>query len=105
MTSVSLMLLDVLSGFDELKICTAYKHSDRIIKDFPASLKLLSECEAEYEIFEGWTEDITQVKTFDDLPINAKRYVKKIEESIGVPIKIISVGPERSQTIIIDEIF
>ncbi|MEA3423950.1 MAG: adenylosuccinate synthase [Bacillota bacterium] len=105
MTSVSLMLLDVLSGFDEVKICTSYKYKNEIITEFPSSLDVLSECEPIYEIIEGWHEDITLAKSFEELPINAQKYVKKIEEIINVPVKIISVGPKRSQTIMMGEIF
>ncbi len=105
MTSVALMLLDVLSGFDEIKICTSYKYNNEIITDFPSSLDVLAKCEPVYESIEGWSEDITQAKSFEELPINAQKYVKKIEEIIDVPIKIISVGPKRSQTIMTGEIF
>ncbi|MCK5762823.1 MAG: adenylosuccinate synthase [Clostridiales bacterium] len=105
MTSVSLMLLDVLSGFNEVKICTSYKYKSEIITEFPSSLDVLSECEPIYETIEGWQEDITQAKSFEELPINAQKYVRKIEEIINVPVKIISVGPKRSQTIMMGEIF
>ena len=105
MTGVSLMLLDVLSGFDEVKICTSYLYKGEVVKNFPSSLKVLSECEPIYEVVEGWDEDITQAKSFEELPLNAQKYVKKIEEIIEVPIKIVSIGPERSQTIVIEEMF
>ena len=68
LTSISLMLLDVLTGFDKIQICTAYKMGDKIVKDFPASLEDLAKCEPIYEELEGWTEDITAVEKFEDLP-------------------------------------
>lgn len=105
MTTMSLMLLDVLTGFDTLKICTGYQYGDEVITNYPASLKVLSECTPVYEELPGWSEDITQVETFDDLPENAKKYVKRIEELIGLPISIVSVGPKRKQTIIREDIF
>lgn len=105
MTCIALMLLDVLSGFEELKICTSYKMGDKIINHFPASLDDLGKCEPIYETLPGWTEDITGVTNFEDLPVNAQNYVKKIEEVVGVPAKIVSIGPKRSQTIIREEIF
>ena len=88
LTSISLMLLDVLTGFDKIQVCTAYKMGDKIIKDFPASL-----------------EDITSVERFEDLPENAKKYVAKIEELIGVSVDMVSVGPNRAQTIVRRNVF
>jgi adenylosuccinate synthase len=105
MTSIALMLLDVLTGFDKIRICTAYRLGDKEIHNFPASLKTLSQCEPIYEELDGWTEDITGAKTFEELPVNAQKYVKRIEELVGVPVKIVSVGPKRSQTIVRDKIF
>ena len=105
MTNMSLMLLDVLTGFETLKICTGYQYGDKVITNYPASLKILSECTPIYEELPGWTEDITQVETFEDLPENAKKYVKRIETLIGLPVSIVSVGPKRRQTIIREDIF
>ena len=105
LTSISLMLLDVLTGFDKIQVCTAYKMGDQIIKDFPASLEDLAKCEPIYEELEGWTEDITSVERFEDLPENAKKYVAKIEELIGVSVDMVSVGPNRAQTIVRRNVF
>ncbi|WP_304341466.1 adenylosuccinate synthase [Metaclostridioides mangenotii] len=105
LTSMSFMLLDVLSGFDKLKICTAYKMGDKIIKNFPASLDDLAKCEPVYEELDGWNEDITKVTNYDELPENAKKYIKRIEELIGVSADIVSVGPNRLQTIVRRNIF
>ncbi len=105
LTSISLMLLDVLTGFDKIQICTAYKMGDKIVKDFPASLEDLAKCEPIYEELEGWTEDITAVEKFEDLPENAKKYVAKIEELVGVSVDMVSVGPNRAQTIVRKNIF
>lgn len=105
LTTMSLMLLDVLTGFETLKICTGYQHGDNVIKDYPASLKVLSECTPIYEELPGWTEDITAVERYEDLPENAKNYVKRIEELVGLNVSIVSVGPKRKQTIIREDIF
>ena len=105
LTSISFMLLDVLTGFDKIKICTAYKMGDKIIDNFPASLEDLAKCEPVYEELDGWHEDITKVENFDDLPENAKKYVARIEELIDVNIDLVSVGPNRTQTIIRKNIF
>lgn len=105
MTSISLMLLDVLTGFEKLKICTGYKYNDKVIKDYPASLKVLSDCEPIYEELDGWKEDITEVENYEDLPENAKAYINRIEELTNLPVSIVSVGPKRKQTIIRQDIF
>ena len=86
LTSISFMLLDVLTGFDKIKICTAYKMGDKIVNNFPASLEDLAKCEPVYEELDGWHEDITKVEKFEDLPENAKKYIARIEELIGVNV-------------------
>lgn len=105
MTSIALMLLDVLTGFEKIKICTGYKLGDKVIQNFPASLKDLSKCEPIYEEIEGWSEDISEAKSFEELPENAKKYIEKIEELIEIPVKIVSIGPKRSETIVRDKIY
>lgn len=105
MTCIALMLVDVLSGFDEVKICTGYKYGDEIMTNFPASLSVLAKCEPIYEVFPGWKEDISAYSTFESLPENTKRYIERIEELVGIPVKIVSVGPKRSETIVRDSIF
>jgi adenylosuccinate synthase len=105
MTSISLMLLDVLTGFEKLKICVGYKYGEEVITNYPASLNVLSKCEPIYEELDGWTEDITKVDNYKDLPENARKYVKRIEELTKLPVSIVSVGPQRKQTIIRQEIF
>ena len=105
LTSISFMLLDVLTGFDKIKICTAYKMVDKIVNNFPASLQDLAKCEPVYEELDGWHEDITKVEKFEDLPENAKKYIARIEELIGVNVDLVSVGPNRTQTIIRKNIF
>lgn len=99
-TVLSLNLLDVLSGLDSIKICVGYRCSGEVITEYPASNKALFECEPVYETLPGWSEDITTAKTFDELPKAAQHYVARIEELLGRPVKMISVGPERSQTIV-----
>ena len=105
LTSISFMLLDVLTGFDKIKICTAYKMGDKIVNNFPASLEDLAKCEPVYEELDGCHEDITKVEKFEDLPENAKKYIARIEELIGVNVDLVSVGPNRTQTIIRKNIF
>jgi adenylosuccinate synthase len=97
-TGLSLNSLDVLSGLDTVKICTGYKLRGEIIEHYPASLKLISECEAVYEDLPGWSEDISGAKTLADLPANTRRYVERVSELTGIPIAIFSVGRNREQT-------
>jgi adenylosuccinate synthase len=97
--SICVMLLDVLSGLDELKICTAYEvNGERTIR-FPSHVDDLRLAKPVYETLAGWQEDITGVRKLDDLPANARSYLDRIMELIGVPIELVSVGPERDQTI------
>jgi adenylosuccinate synthase len=105
MTSVALMLLDVLGGFEEIKICTGYRYKDEILEEYPAKLSVLEACEPVYETFKGWQEDLSTVTSYEDLPENAKRYIERIEALVGIPVKIVSVGPKRDQTIVRDAIF
>ena len=103
--SIVLTKLDVLSGNEKLKICIGYKHKDKIIKNFTTNLDVLENCEPVYEEIFGWKENIEDIKNFDELPENAKKYVKRIEELMGVPISIVSLGPERNQTLILKKEF
>jgi len=105
MTAMALMLVDVLSGFETLKICTGYKYGEEIIHNYPANLSILEKCEPVYEEMPGWTEDLTNVTSYDDLPQACKNYIKRLEELVGVPAKIVSIGPKRSQTIVRDAIY
>ncbi|HHY74914.1 MAG TPA: adenylosuccinate synthase [Bacillus bacterium] len=105
MTDLSLNSIDVLTGIETLKICVAYKYKGEVIEEFPASLKVLSECEAVYEEMPGWTEDITGVKKLDELPANARHYVERVSQLTGIPLSIFSVGPDRNQTNVIHSVY
>lgn len=98
LTGLSLNSLDVLSGLETVKICTGYKYRGEVITTYPASLKMLAECEAVYEELPGWSEDITGAKTLEDLPENTRNYVTRVSELTGIPIAIFSVGRNRDQT-------
>lgn len=99
----ALMLFDVLSGLDKVMICTGYECDGEILQAPPATINKLARCKPVLIEMEGWKEDITGAKSFDELPEAAKAYVKKIEELTGIPVGIISVGPDRTQTITISE--
>jgi adenylosuccinate synthase len=97
-TGLSLNSLDVLSGLETVKICTAYSFRGELMEHYPANLKLLEECEAVYEELPGWSEDITGAKTLSDLPENTRKFVERVAELTGIPIAIFSVGRNREQT-------
>jgi adenylosuccinate synthase len=103
--------LDVLGGLEKVKICTSYRYNGKIIEEFPASLKVLEKCQPVYEEMDGW-EDLTEEewreianKGYYSLPKELKDYLKRIEGLAGVPIYLISLGPERESTICLKEIF
>ncbi len=101
LTELFITKLDVLSGLEELKLCVGYKDNDEVITDYPFNQNVLNTAEPVYETFDGWTDNISTVKSFEDLPNNAQSYIKAIEAFIEVPITFISVGPERTENIII----
>ncbi|MCI1287772.1 MAG: adenylosuccinate synthase [[Lactobacillus] timonensis] len=103
LTYLSLNLLDVLSGFKKVKICTAYELDGKQIDYYPASLSELQRCKPVYEELPGWGEDITKAKSWDDLPTNAQNYLKRISELSRTPLATVSVGPDRDQTIILHD--
>lgn len=105
LTGLVLTKLDVMGGLKTLKICTGYEYQGQHIQYFPANLKVLAECQPVYETLPGWTEDISGIRQFEDLPENTVRYIKRIEDLAGTPVKIISVGPERDATIILKNDF
>ncbi|RKD68105.1 adenylosuccinate synthetase [Sinobaca qinghaiensis] len=97
-TDLSINSIDVLTGIETLRICTAYRYRGEVMEHFPASLKVLAECEPVFEELPGWTEDITGVKSLDDLPANARHYLERISQLTNIPLSIFSVGPDRDQT-------
>jgi adenylosuccinate synthase len=105
LTGLAITKLDVLGGLDELKICTGYRINGDMLPAFPANLDMLAKCEPIYETLPGWHEEITHIRSFDDLPENAKVYLDRIVELTGVPHQIVSVGPGREETIILENPF
>lgn len=98
--SLSLMLLDVLSGLDELCICTAYDVDGERLDHFPSDAQILARCKPVYSKLPGWKQDISQCKSLQDLPTEARRYIETISQAVNLPVSLISVGPDRIQTII-----
>lgn len=103
LTSMAITKIDVFDTFDEIKVCTSYKDSrtGEIYKNYPTDVFMHKYLEPVYESHKGWKTDISNAKTWDELPENAKKYLKRLEELIGIPVSIISVGPDREQTIIL----
>jgi adenylosuccinate synthase len=99
MTEICLTKLDVLSGLDEIKVCTRYELSCDPVRYADVDAYGLDKVECIYQTVPGWSEDISKAKSFEELPVNAQNYVKMIEEAAGVPVKWIGVGPEREATI------
>jgi len=105
LTDITITLLDVLTGIKTLKIATSYNVNGKEVKSIPAGEKEFNNAKPIYIELPGWEEDITNVKSFSDLPINAKNYLNAIEKEIGIKISQFSVGPERKQTVDINKMF
>ena len=97
LTGIALNKLDTLTGISKLKVCVAYKKDGAQICDFPSDISELEGCEPVYEEFDGWTEDVTRAKSLKDLPANAVKYLRAVEKLIDCPIKMVGVGPDRTQ--------
>lgn len=104
LTSLAVTKIDTLAGLDKIKVCTGYKFDGQEIDYFPASLEDLAKCEPVYEEFEGWGTEVADARSYEELPDNAKKYLKRIEEFTGTKIAYVSVGPKRDQTIKISDI-
>jgi adenylosuccinate synthase len=105
LTGLAITKLDVLSGLETLKICTAYQYGKERVPEFPAAPEILEQCTPIYEDLPGWSEDITGAQSLNDLPKNARAYLSRIEELTETPIQIISVGPGREATVVLENPF
>ena len=105
-TNLCLNSIDVLTGLETVKICVSYRKSNgEEISHYPASLVELGQCESVYEELPGWTEDITGCRKLEELPIEAQNYVRRVSELVGVKISTFSVGPDRNQTNILEDVW
>ena len=98
-TRLALMMMDVLAHFEELKVCVAYELDGKRLESFPAHADQLRRCKPIYETIPGWNQPVDDVRTVGDFPSGALAYVKRIEELVGIPVGVLSVGPDRAQTI------
>ncbi|MXZ68059.1 MAG: adenylosuccinate synthase [Acidimicrobiia bacterium] len=99
LTDLFITKLDVLSGFDTIRVATGYRSGRDTHSEFPRQQRVLYNCSPIYETLEGWDEDITGIRSFEELPGQARRYIEFIEDQVGVPVGWVSVGPERSQVV------
>ena len=99
LTELFLTKLDVLTGLDRMRVCVAYRYEGRLYEDFPPHQTIVHKAEPVYEDLEGWTEDLEAVRGYGDLPPAARKYVERIADLGGVPVRHVSVGPHRDQTV------
>ncbi len=104
-SQLAIMLLDVLTGFEEIKVATSYTLDGKEIMTIPALEGDYARVEANYVTLAGWTEDITKCETYEELPVNAQKYIEFIEQELDLPISVVSVGPNRKQTIVRKELW
>ena len=105
LTGLAITKLDILDGFDRLKICVDYKYKGKRYTEFPKEIDVLNNCEPVYETVEGWKESTLGIKDFDRLPANAKKYIRTIEKMLGIKVHIISTGQKRDEIIVLKEQF
>ena len=105
LTSLTITKLDVLSGLEQIRIATSYVHGTSSMENFPNECFTLESCKPSYMDFAGWSEDITSARTVSDLPANTQSYLRAIEELAEIPLSIVSVGPGREQTIMMQNPF
>jgi adenylosuccinate synthase len=103
-TGIALTRLDVLDALDSVKICTNYQLNGKIIKDFPSDIDILGKCQPVYEELPGWRTPISDIRQYGQLPIPARRYIRRLEELLSCPVSIISVGANRDQSIMVKQI-
>ncbi|MBR3848298.1 MAG: adenylosuccinate synthase [Oscillospiraceae bacterium] len=99
LTSIVINKIDPLRGLDKIKLCVAYEKDGKIVNDFPADLDELAKCTPVYEEFDGFDEDISNVRKYEDFPESIKTYIEAVEKACGCPVSIIGVGPDREQIV------
>jgi adenylosuccinate synthase len=105
LTGIALTKMDILDGMEQIKICTGYKYGEKIYTDFPAELEILAHAEPVYEVLDGWKDSTAEAQCFEQLPLNARRYIEKIESLLKTDVQIVSTGQKRDQVFIRKELF
>jgi adenylosuccinate synthase len=100
LTELALTKLDVMDDFDEIKICTDYRHDGDIVKGYPDRVEVLADVEPEYTTLPGWKSDLRQCRSESDLPERARAFIDMIERNVGLPITMVGVGPERGEVVL-----
>ena len=100
LTELALTKLDVLDDMDAIKVCVNYKYGNKVLRDFPSNMEMLSTCKPVYEMLPGWKADTSSVTKYRHLPKKAKKYITHISKLLKKDITMVSVGSERSQTLI-----
>ncbi len=103
-TGIALTRLDVLDEFAQIKICTAYELNGQTVSEFPAAVADLEKCRPVYETLDGWQQPTSNIREYDSLPLNARKYIQRLEELCDCPVRVVSVGPRREQTIVRSEL-
>jgi adenylosuccinate synthase len=101
LTSLAITRLDALDQFESLKICIAYRINDMVVRNMPTDLSRLEQVQAQYEELPGWQTSTSGITEWNALPLNARKYLARLRELLGVRIDLISVGPDRAQTILL----
>ena len=104
-TNIALMKIDVLSGLEEIQICTSYELDGKVITEFPVSPGQVAKAKPIYQSFQGWKEDISENLNYEDLPVNLRKYVRFISDELNIPVDVVSVGPGRKQTLWLKPLF
>lgn len=100
LTDIAMTKIDILTGFDKIPVCVGYELDGKQIDYVPASLEVYGRCKPVWKVFDGWTEDISQIRNYEDLPENCRKYVEFVEEFTKTPVSLVSVSPEREGNII-----
>ncbi|MDU2065092.1 MAG: adenylosuccinate synthase [Sporomusaceae bacterium] len=103
--AMAITRLDILDDLDSVKLCVGYKYNGEMIGEFPASLKVLGAVEPVYEEFPGWKTSTCHIRKYEDLPENARKYLERLSEVAEIPLGIVSVGPDREQTMVLKQPF
>ena len=105
LSDIALTHLDIYDGFPSIKICTAYKFKGEVLTSFPSDVAVLEKCQPIYEEVDGWQESISGLRNFEKLPLAARKYMSRLEDLLSCPISLVSIGPDRSQIILVKDLF
>ncbi len=105
LSDIALTHLDIYDGFPSIKICTAYEFKGEVLTSFPSDSAVLEKCQPIYEEVDGWQQSVSRVRNFEKLPLAARKYMSRLENLLSCPISLVSIGPDRSQIILVKDLF